>query len=92
MYRRIVEINRLANMFGNFYNAYLESGTSCNNGYNCRHPGCGEIQEGVGLCHSFSCPFGYEADREDFENEDIDTRGYSYEEGRFIVLNIPEKR
>ena len=49
-------------------------------GYNCKHPDCDLIEDGYGCCHTFSCPFGWEADKEDCINFGLD-----YEEGEFIV-------
>jgi len=91
----LMPINTWANRCGYFFNAYLtpkdpnDTGfypgrdPSPNNGYNCRHPECEEVSDGVGCCHTFSCPLGYEADEEDCE-----AFGVEYEEGEFIVVDI----
>ena len=97
---KIYDLNDFANQCGYFYNAYLtpkdpNDKTFCpgrdpspNNGYNCRHPDCGEVQDGVGCCFAWSCPLGYEADQEDCDNPDIDNDGYTEcEEGQFIIPN-----
>ena len=80
--RAIMPINDFANMCGYFYNAYLRDGISVNNGYNCSHPKCEEVQEGVGECFEWACPFGWEADEEDCQEF-----GWEYEEGEFIVID-----
>ncbi|WP_413778117.1 hypothetical protein [Caproicibacterium sp. XB1] len=88
---KIYSIDEFANQCGYFYNAYLEKGISANNGYNCRHPKCEEVQNGVGCCFSWGCPLGYEADEEDFANPQIDHNGWTdYEEGKFIIPNAKE--
>jgi hypothetical protein len=92
MAKKIMRINTLANHCGYFYNAYIENDISVNNGYNCNHPEQEEIEtiygQKIGGCHCFSCPLGYEADEEDFENQEIDNNGYEEnEEGEFIVVD-----
>ena len=85
---KIYGINEFANQCGYFYNAYLENGITANNGYNCRHPDCGEVQDGVGCCFAWGCPLGYEADQEDCDNPSVDNDGYTEcEEGQFIIPN-----
>lgn len=77
MAQKIMPINKFANICGYFYNAYIEKDFSCNNGYNCSHPNQSETDtneetgEEIGKCYCWSCPMGYEADREDFHNPDI---------------------
>lgn len=80
--RAIIQINDFANMCGYFYNAYLRDGISSNNGYNCSHPECEEIEEGTGKCFAWACPFGWEADEEDCQQF-----GWEHEEGEFIVID-----
>lgn len=100
---KIYSINEFANRCDYFFNAYLTPkdpndktfypgrDPSPNNGYNCRHPKCGEVQEGVGCCFPWACPLGYEADEEDFANPKIDHNGWTdYEEGEFIIPNGEE--
>lgn len=91
MAKKIEDINIFANECGNFYNAFLEKGISVNNGYNCNHSEQTENEiindEIIGRCHCFSCPLGYEAEEEDFEDAEIDNQGYEYEEMQFIVIN-----
>ena len=82
----LMEINDWANRCGYFFNAYLEKDISLNNGYNCRYPECGHIEQGVGCCHAGACPFGFEADEEDCINF-----GLEYEESNFIIVDIPEE-
>lgn len=60
---------------------------SPNNGYNCRHPGCEIVEDGIGCCYAFSCPLAYEADEEDCARF-----GVEYEEGEFMVVKIPEEK
>jgi len=82
----LMEINDWANRCGYFFNAYLEKDISMNNGYNCRHPECDHIEQGVGSCHAGACPFGFEADEEDCINF-----GMEYEEANFIIVDITEE-
>ena len=65
--RAIMPINDMANICGYFFNAELDDSceTSPNNGYNCKHPECGEIQDDIGCCMCSSCPMGWEADEDD---------------------------
>lgn len=90
MTRKIEDIDVFANRCGYFYNAYLEKDISCNNGYNCNHSEQSEVEvidgEKIGRCHCYSCPLGYEADEEDFNNTDIDNNGWEFEEMRYIVI------
>lgn len=81
--RAIMTINGFANICGYFFNAnFDDSCSTCpNNGYNCKHPDCEEEYKGIGCCHTWSCPFGFEADEEDCKEF-----GYDYEEGEFIVV------
>lgn len=85
--RTIMPINDFANMCGYFFNSQFDD--SCdicpNNGYNCRHPECGEKYDGIGCCYTYACPFGWEADEEDCEKF-----GWDYEESEFIVIDKPE--
>lgn len=81
--RAIMELNDFANICGYFYNAVSEKGSSVNNGYNCKHPECHEIQNGVGCCMSCSCPLGWEADEDDCEKF-----GVEYEDGYVCTDNI----
>lgn len=78
-------INDFANICGYFYNAYLADGISYNNGYNCKHPKCEEIQLGVGGCFSWCCPLGWSA-----EEEDCKEFGFDYEEDEFIITDNAE--
>jgi len=91
MDKKIESINVFANECGFFYNAFLEKEISVNNGYNCNHSEQTENEsvngEIIGRCHCYSCPLGYEADEEDFENIEIDNQGYEYEEMQYIVIN-----
>jgi len=85
----LMPINAWANRCGYFFNAHLdpETQSSANNGYNCRHSECERIEDGVGCCHAWSCPLGYEADEEDCE-----AFGVEHEESEFIIVDIlPEK-
>jgi len=83
--RKVWPIDAFANQCGYFYNAYLSDGISANNGYNCRHPDQEQVHDGVGMCYCWGCPLGYEADEEDFMNQNVDTDGYEFEEGEFII-------
>lgn len=73
MYKKIevmMPINTWANRCGYFYNAHFDKAalSTPNNGYNCRHPECAEVDEnGVGCCFAWGCPLCYEADEEDCE-------------------------
>lgn len=92
---KIIEgINEFANRCGFFYNAYIKKNININNGYNCNHPDQTEYEEvdgeKIGRCHCFSCPLGYEAGEEDFENPEIDNQGYDYEEMEFVVVEKDE--
>ncbi|NMB10332.1 MAG: hypothetical protein GX982_06540 [Tissierellia bacterium] len=100
MKKKIYEINEFANMCGYFYNAFLEKNFSSNNGYNCSHPGQEETDineetgEEIGKCYCWSCPLGFEAEIEDFKDEEIDNNGYDeecYEEMTYIVVLDSEK-
>jgi len=93
---RIHGINEFANRCGYFFNACLdpEEDCTCNNGYNCRHPGVEETYlnpktgHKVGMCYGWACPFGFEPDEEDFKSPNIDQNGYEeYEEGEFIIVD-----
>lgn len=89
---KIMPINDFANRCGYFYNAYIEKNITCNNGYNCRHPEQGGTWdfdgETIGCCYAWSCPLAYEADEEDFADDDIDNDGYeTWEEGEFVVVD-----
>lgn len=59
-----MRLNTWANRCGYFYNAELDPDAPCapNNGYNCRHPNCGEEEDGVGCCYAWACPLAYPAD------------------------------
>jgi hypothetical protein len=99
----LLEMNAWANRCGYFYNAYLTPKDpddesfypgkvpSPNNGYNCRHPECDqieyehEVEGGIGCCYDFTCPFAFGADEEDCE-----AFGVEYEEGEYVVAEIPE--
>lgn len=95
----LMEINTWANRCGYFFNAYLTPADpsdktfypgrdpSPNNGYNCRHPECETVEGGIGCCCAFSCPLAYEADE-----EDCAWFGVEYEEGEFVVVEIPEEK
>lgn len=91
MSKKIENIDVVANKCGYFYNAFLEKGITINNGYNCNHPSQEETEEvngeEIGRCHCYSCPLGYEADEEDFENAEIDSQGYEYEEMQYLVID-----
>lgn len=79
---KIVALDELAKTCGYFYNAEWDNGCKCpNNGYNCKHPDCGEKEDGVGLCMSFTCPVAYEADEEDCEKV-----GIEYQEGEYMIV------
>lgn len=88
--KRIEDIGSIAKKCGYFYNGYIEKGIIANSGYNCNNPAQKEVYEEhgkkVGLCYCFSCPLGHMATEDDFKNKEIDTAGYEYEEGRFIVI------
>ena len=91
MTRKIERINDFANRCGHFYNAYIEKNISINNGYNCNHPMQEETEtvngQEIGKCYCWSCPLGYEADEDDFNNPEIDKNGYEEcEEMEFIVV------
>lgn len=62
----VMPLNTLANRCGYFFNCNLTKGfedkPNINNGYNCSHPECEEVHDGVGCCYSFSCPVAYAAD------------------------------
>lgn len=96
--KALMRVNTWANRCGYFFNAYLtpaDPGDETfypgrdpdpNNGYNCRHPNCEVIEDGVGCCHTFSCPLAYEADEADCARF-----GVEYEEAEFLVVEIPEE-
>ena len=60
-----MEINVLTSICGYFFSACHDS--SPNNGYNCQHPECEAIVDGVGCCYVGSCPVGHAADEEHCE-------------------------
>lgn len=68
---------------------YCHEEINVNNSYNCKHSKQEYLEEGIGCCYSWTCPFGYEAEKEDFEDELIDNNGFEYNEdwphGLFIV-------
>ena len=80
-------INDFANVCGYFFNANFDKDCKSypNNGYNCKHPECEEVSDGIGCCFAFSCPLGWEADEEDCKGF-----GYDYEKGEFIVTENQE--
>lgn len=51
---------------------YFDGESDANNGYGCDHPEQEEKEDDLGCCFCFSCPRGFPADKEDFENKDID--------------------
>ena len=81
----IMTINQLANICGYFFNAEFdpECDHSPNNGYNCRHEGQQEQDDGVGCCYQWSCPLEniVPADEEDCEKYGLD-----YEENEFVLV------
>lgn len=81
--RAIMPINDFAGVCGYFFNAEFdpECKSRPNNGYNCKHPECEEVYNGVGCCFSWGCPFGWMADEEDCAGF-----GWDYEENEFIVV------
>lgn len=83
----LMQINSLANRCNFFYNANFdpEAIVCPNNGYNCRHKDCQEQQDGIGYCMASACPLAYEADE-----KDCDDAGVEYEEGEFMVVEIPD--
>ena len=94
----IHQINIFAKQCGYFYNACMEEDFNCNNGYNCKHPQQEETDTNeetgkeVGKCYAWSCPLGYEADQEDFDNPDIDNDGYTeWQDCEFIVIDDLEE-
>lgn len=82
--KAILTINNMANLCGYFFNAHFDEDCDIcpNNGYNCKHPECEEKEQEIGCCYAFSCPLGWEADKEDCEYF-----GFEYEEGEFIVTD-----
>ncbi len=67
---------------------YTDNKKHVNNGYNCNHPQQKYKEEGIGCCYSWTCPFGHEAEKEDFENEKIDNNGWKKDEdGLFVVYD-----
>jgi hypothetical protein len=96
---KIYSINDFANRCGYFYNACLDKENfCCNNGYNCRHPQQEETARNpdtghdVGMCYAWSCPLGFEAEQEDFNDPNINNNGYEEcEEGNFIVVDDKEE-
>lgn len=85
--KAITSINCLANICGYFYNAAYGNFNipAPNNGYNCNHPDCEEIEDGYGCCYSFSCPLAREADE-----EDCSEFGFEYEEKEFVIIENEE--
>ena len=96
--KALMDINVWANRCGYYFNAYLTpfdpddkefypgKEPSPNNGYNCRHPDCDSVEDGVGCCYAWACPLGYEADEEDCADF-----GVEYEAGEYIVVDMPKK-
>jgi len=101
--KALMHINTWANRCGYFFNAALDpDAESCpNNGYNCRHPDCEEVSDGIGCCYAHSCPtIEYVADCEDCDKfgmgcdpEDMasceDRCGWDPCE--YVVAEIPEE-
>lgn len=83
----LMNINTMANRCGWFFNACLddEAESFPNNGYNCRHPECDEVEDGIGCCHTWSCPLCYEADEQDCERV-----GVEYESREFVICEMPD--
>lgn len=94
----LMSLNSLANRCGYFFNNDLKnpSGPSVNNGYNCSHPDCEEVQDGIGCCYSFSCPLAYSADglvcsHAGVECEDCGNENCECDEG-MMVCEIPDEK
>lgn len=62
--RALMDINELASICGYFF----DDETSVTGGYRCNHPECYECQNGAGICMVGSCPLGWGAEEEDFED------------------------
>lgn len=66
--KALMPFDTFCDICGYFYNANLEDGgderPDVNNGYNCRHSACEEEKDGVGCCHTYTCPLCYEANGE----------------------------
>lgn len=64
--KAIMSLNQFANRCGYFFNSALAEGYEdkpvVNNGYNCKHPECGDEEEGIGCCRADTCPLAYPAD------------------------------
>lgn len=75
-------INELACRCGYFYNANDKH--NVNNGYNCRHPECDEVQEGIGCCFTVSCPLAFPIDEEYCQDHGIDPD--KYDENECVVV------
>ncbi len=92
--RAIMPIDDMASICGNFYNASMttENPANVNNGYNCSHPDCKDIQKGIGCCAAFNCPLGFEADEEDCEafGVEYDELGYIITEEQEILDKLAE--
>lgn len=80
-----------------------------NNGYNCKHPKQENVEDvgykgkkKCGLCYSFSCPLGIEAEQQDLTDKDdpdaihdeIDWDGFCEDgevtEGEYLLVDVGE--
>lgn len=94
----VMPLNTFANMCGHFFNCNLTEGfedkPNVNNGYNCSHPDCEDVQDGVGCCFSWSCPLTYSADGLVCQRCGIECENCGKEEcscdDDFMVCEIPE--
>ena len=85
----IVYFDNFVNQCEYFY--FHDKSPLSNNGYNCSHPKQEYREDKIGCCYSWACPFGHKAEKEDFEDKDIDNNGHEYSEGQFMVLYDKEE-
>ena len=85
--RKIIDFDSFSNQCEYFYAEDISP--MANNGYNCNHPKQDYKEFDVGCCYCWTCPFGFEAEEEDFKDKEIDNNGYKkddYAENEFLVL------
>lgn len=70
---------------------FFDGASEVNNGYGCNHPEQEEKQHGKGSCFCFSCPLGCPADKESFNEKDINWDGTNIEdigEDDYIIVPV----
>lgn len=90
MKRKIEDFDSFSFRCPYFYN---DETSNVGNGYNCKHKDCGDVEEGIGRCFTFSCPLVPTAEEEDFNDQNIDLNGFDkddYYEDTFVLVELNE--